>query len=85
MVEALTFERERREAPAAIARARLRRIAVYLAAVELEVGNAEIARALGTTRQNVHQARNAVEDLRGRPAVDALLERCRKLLQGEGP
>jgi hypothetical protein len=84
LIAALTFERERHAPPATIARARLRRVAIYLAAVELEVGNADLARALKTTRQNVHQARRAIEELRERPAVDALLEHCRALLKGEG-
>lgn len=72
-----------RQLPKAIEAGRLARIGIYLAAVEFEVGNAELARALGVTRQAVHKTRNAIEDLRERPSVDALLERCRALLKGE--
>src|SRR5262249_12568477 len=85
LITELTFERARRgrALPGAIAAARLRRLAIYLVAVELEVSNADLGRALDMTRQNVQQARNAIEDLRERPAVDAVLDRCRALLKGE--
>jgi transcriptional regulator with XRE-family HTH domain len=63
---------------------RLRRFAIYLAAVELEIGNAAIARAIGVTRQQVQQARVAIETLCERPEIDALLERCRARLKSVG-
>lgn len=42
--------------------ARINRMAIYIVAVELVVGNAELARALGCTRQNIKQARDDVFD-----------------------
>lgn len=42
--------------------ARINRMAIYIIAVELVVGNAELGRALGCTRQNVKQARDDVFD-----------------------
>lgn len=63
---------------------RLRRMAIYLAAVELQIENADLARAGGMSRQNVQQARNKVEDLRERdPSINALLDRCAALVRGE--
>lgn len=87
LMRALTPDRVRRgkarKLPTAIEAGRLRRLAIYLAAVELEVGNAEIACALGLTRQGVHKARGMIEALRDSPAIDGLLERCRLELKGE--
>jgi hypothetical protein len=54
---------------------RMRRLAVYLAAVELMIGNTVIARALGMSRQAVKQTRDDVEDLRSHPLVELLLDR----------
>jgi len=83
LIGELTVTRHNRErVPQGVQRARLRRLAIYLAAVELEVSNAELSRALRMTRQNVAQARQAIEELRERPGVDRLLERCRALLKG---
>lgn len=87
LTRALTFERKRRRRHGRLSRmrksaSRFRMVAIYLAAVEIEIGNAEIARALATTRQNVHKARKMIEDLRDSKLVDALLERCRVLLKG---
>lgn len=67
----------------ALRRSRRRVLAVYLVAVELELGNAEIARALGCSRQNVKQLRDAVEALRDDARADEFLERCRRQLTGE--
>lgn len=44
--------------------ARINRMAIYIIAVELELKNAELGRAIGCSRQNVQQARNDVEDWR---------------------
>ena len=82
LIEQLTFERKRRHPPSTLARRRLRRLAIYLVAVEMQIPNVHIARALRSTRQNVCLARQVIEDLRDRPAVDALLDRCRVLLKG---
>lgn len=73
----------RRDLGGAVSSGRLRRLAVYVIAVELEVENAELARALCCSRQNVQQARNAVEDWREKPRVDALLDDVRILVRGE--
>lgn len=61
---------------------RLRTLAIYLVAVELEIENVAIAMALGCSRQNVKKARETVETLRDNEAVDALFTRCGKLLTG---
>lgn len=57
--------------------ARINRMAIYIIAVELELENAELARALGCTRQNVKQARDDVfdwmdEDLKVARAIAAV-------------
>lgn len=59
-------------------------LAIYLAAVEMQIENAELARALGCKRQNIHQLRRKVEGLRDDAAVDALLDTCAALMRG-GP
>jgi hypothetical protein len=61
---------------------RVRRLAIYVVAVELQVENAELARALACSRQNIHQARLAVEDWREKPRVDRLLEDARVMVRG---
>lgn len=65
-------------------RPRLRTLALYLVAVEVEAGNAAIARALGMTRANVHKARHTIEELADDPRVRALLDELARTLQGEG-
>lgn len=77
-------KRRRNRLPAQVPTGRLRLFAVYLAAVDLEIGNAELARALGIERQAIKQARDTVHDLRDDTRVDALLDRCGALLIG-GP
>ncbi|UZE47931.1 helix-turn-helix domain-containing protein [Rhodopseudomonas sp. P2A-2r] len=47
-----------------LAAARIRQMAIYLTAVELQVGNAELGRALGLTRANIKYARDEVEQRR---------------------
>jgi hypothetical protein len=54
---------------------RCRRLAAYVITVELLVSNADLARAIGQTRQSVKQARDQVELWRDDPAIDGLLER----------
>lgn len=56
----LSVQRPRNEAW--LQAARISRMAIYIVAVELVIGNAELGRALGCTRQNVKQARDDVFD-----------------------
>src|SRR5262245_873845 len=78
LIAALTFERTRRSRaqPEAIAASRLRRLAIYLVAVELEVSNAKLARALNTTRQKraagAQRDRGPARTTRGRRTARAL-------------
>jgi hypothetical protein len=82
LIADLAIARHKREhEPRQVARARLRRVAIYLTAIELEISNVELARALRTSRQNIAQARLAVEKLRERACIDRLLEQCRTLLR----
>lgn len=65
---------------------RVRRLAIYLVTVELCIENADLARAIGTSRQNVQQVRNLIEDLRDRePETDRLLEYCGQLMRAKAP
>lgn len=50
--------------PQWLAAARIRQMAIYITAVELQVGNAELGRALGLTRANIKYARDEVEQRR---------------------
>lgn len=59
-------------------------MAIYLTAVELEIPNAEIGRALGIERQAVKQARDKVHDLRDDERVDALFDRIAASVMGKG-
>lgn len=61
--------------------ARINRMAIYIIAVELELKNAELGRAIGCTRQNVKQARDDVEDWReASPKIDrAIAAQSRKV------
>lgn len=71
------FSAERPRDPIWLKAAAFRRQAMYLTAVEMQVSNAVIGRAIGCSRQNVHQARNAIEDAREfNPVLDAVLDRC---------
>jgi transcriptional regulator with XRE-family HTH domain len=77
------FSAERPQSPAWLHAAQLRRQAMYLLAVELEIPNANIGRALGCTRQNVKQARDRIEEARDAdPAVDRTLDDMGRLLRG---
>lgn len=62
--------------------ARLRLLAIYLVAVEIEIENVDIANALGITREAVRKAREKVETLRDHDGVEYLFEVCGKLLTG---
>lgn len=71
LAQDLTVQRPRNKAW--LQAARINRMAIYIAAVELQVANADLARALGCTRQNIKQARDDVEDWR---AADSKVERA---------
>lgn len=61
--------------------ATLRRQAMYVAAVELQISNAELGRALNCSRQNIKQARDSIEDARDKdPRLNALLDRVARLV-----
>lgn len=61
--------------------ATLRRQAMYVAAVELQIGNADLGRALNCSRQNIKQARDSIEDARDKdPRLNALLDRVARLV-----
>jgi len=63
---------------------RIRTLAFYLLAVEIEIENADIARACGCTRQNVHKARETIETMRDDGgALDRLMTQCAAVLRGE--
>jgi len=74
LVIATDFTSEKPRDPAWLAAATIRRLAMYLVTVEFEVTNADLARAIGCSRQNVHQARKSVEDMREQDAgLEAVL------------
>ncbi len=84
LIAACAEKRPRNGAPAKISEGRLRRLATYVVTVELCIENADLARALGVSRQNVKQARDDVEDLRdGSAPVSDLLDRAGALVRGE--
>lgn len=72
-VFAADMTRQRPQDPAWLKAARIQMMATYITAVELEVGNAELGRAIGQSRQAVQKARNKIEDLRDDAAIDAAL------------
>lgn len=59
---------------------RTRQMAIYITAVELQIGNAVLGRALGSTRANIKYARDRIEDLRDQPDIDALIARVSQLV-----
>jgi len=69
------FSVEKPNSPEWLKLARLRRIMIYLLTVEMQVPNADLARAIGCSRQNIKQARDAVEQWRDDPATELLLTR----------
>lgn len=54
----------------------------YLAATIADIPQAQLARAVGCSRQNIHKALPAIEDLRENPAIDAALEKITATLTG---
>jgi transcriptional regulator with XRE-family HTH domain len=64
--------------------AQLRRYAIYVCAVLLQIKNVRLASAIGCSRQNVAQARAWVEERRDHAKLDALLDRCARLLHAGG-
>lgn len=74
---ATDFTAERPQVQEWLEAARIRAMAIYITTVELEVKNADMARALNVTREAIRKARNRVEDMRDDNAIDALLSRVR--------
>lgn len=60
--------------PAWMQAAKLRRLALYIANIYLEIPQAELARAAGMSKAAVSIAMNAVEDLRGDSDTEAMLK-----------
>jgi hypothetical protein len=85
LIAACAFARQRKRGrkPKSVEPERIKRLAIYLTAVELQVENAELARAIGCSRQNVKQARDDIEELRDDGRIDALLDRCAALVTGK--
>lgn len=61
---ATDFKVQRPSNPQWLQAARIRQMAVYITAVELQVSNADLGRALGDTRANIKFARDQVEERR---------------------
>lgn len=61
---ATDFSVQRPSNPQWLRAARIRQMAIYVVAVELQVSNADLGRALGDTRANIKFARDAIEDRR---------------------
>ncbi|NUU41392.1 helix-turn-helix domain-containing protein [Tardiphaga robiniae] len=61
---ATDFKVQRPSNPLWLQAARIRQMAIYITAVELQVGNADLGRALGDTRANIKFARDQVEERR---------------------
>lgn len=61
---ATDFSKQRPGNPQWLRAARIRQMASYITAVELEVSNADLGRAIGDTRANIKYARDAIENLR---------------------
>lgn len=77
---ATDFRNENPNNPAWLIGARVRRLAMYLIACELQYGNAALANAIGCSRQNVKQAVKSIEELReAEPALDALIAKVAAL------
>lgn len=75
------FTAERPTLPGWLKAATIRRQAMYVAAVELQIGNADLGRALNCSRQNIKQARDSIEDARDKdPRLNALLDRVARLV-----
>lgn len=70
------------EDPEWVRAARARQCAFYLAHVEFSVGFADLAAAVGSSKQRVHKAVRRIEDLRDDPDLDALLERTAAAITG---
>lgn len=66
-----------------IAAMRVRQVAIYVVSTEGNVSGAELARAIGTTKQAISKARRTIEDRRDDPAFDALLDRVGELMRGK--
>lgn len=82
LIMAQDFTCERPRDPVWLRAARLRSYAIYITAVELQVPNAALARAIGCSRQNIKQRRDWVEEQRNDAELNALLDRCGRLATG---
>lgn len=79
-VALLDFSSEKPNSPEWLAAARVRRLAMYIVTVEFLVENAELARAIHCSRQNIKQARDAVETWRDNDSeLDGLIARVASL------
>lgn len=65
------------------AAAKARSLAVYCTVIELNLPGAQVARAVGVTRQAVSVMLRRVEDLRDDPAIEALIGRAGEILIGK--
>lgn len=82
VVLATDFSRQRPQDKGWLAAARLRRFAIYLIVVEEDVRMADMARAIGISRQAVKQTVDEVREWRlDEPDVDALLERVGEIIR----
>lgn len=82
VLQEMDFSVQRPLNPQWLAASRLNMMAIYITAVELQVENATLGRALGCTRQNIKKARDRVEDMREDPAIDALISGVTALVTG---
>lgn len=62
--------------------AEIRAMAVYCTCIELDLQGAQVARALGLTRQAVSLMLRRVEDFRDDPLLDQLIEHSGALISG---
>lgn len=83
-ISATDFAMQRPHGPARMRAIRARMIATYIVAVELEIGNVDLAGVLGQSRQAVKKARDRVEDLRDDPTIDAVIVRVSRELKPAG-
>lgn len=78
------FSAERPQNETWLRASHLRRYAMAVLAVDLDLGNATVARALDCSRQNVDQARRFVENAREDQRVDAAMAVVAALATGRG-
>ena len=59
----------------------VRCLAIYATSIELDIRGAELARALGLSKQVVSWNRKKAEDMRGDPTIDAMVESVGKFIK----